>query len=463
MPNYRCRFTTCFPDVATVSMKASSLKAIILTLAARGLEIFERTAGCRQDGVVVMCKRLLHLKGEASAISLAHEILTTYKGLSSRSRLKFFERLLTEFMPDTERVNHAIAAYQGEQNANTLAALAAAAESPRQDLFRLLNMGPDGTASIVSMRQDLLGMLAAHPHLRPVDGDVVHLLRSWFNRGFLRLERISWNTPAIILEKLIEYESVHEIRGWDDLRRRLADDRRCFAFFHPALPDEPLVFVEVALVRGLASSIQAVLSAKVPDQDFEFKPDAAIFYSINNCQPGLSGVSFGNFLIKQVTDSLAEEIPSLKYYATLSPLPGFRAWLKEELAAPQSAIGFSDSERKCLSQLDDRSWVENDFKAQQLKPLVMYLGAYYLLNARRGDEPRDKVARFHLRNGARLERINWLGDRSGKGLHDSVGLLGNYLYDRKSVARNHEVYVNDNEIVHSSAIGQLIKKRPRIE
>jgi malonyl-CoA decarboxylase len=366
-------------------------------------------------------------------------------------------------MPDTERVNHAIAAYQGEQNANTLAALAAAAESPRQDLFRLLNMGPDGTASIVSMRQDLLGMLAAHPHLRPVDGDVVHLLRSWFNRGFLRLERISWNTPAIILEKLIEYESVHEIRGWDDLRRRLADDRRCFAFFHPALPDEPLVFVEVALVRGLASSIQAVLSAKVPDQDFEFKPDAAIFYSINNCQPGLSGVSFGNFLIKQVTDSLAEEIPSLKYYATLSPLPGFRAWLKEELAAPQSAIGFSDSERKCLSQLDDRSWVENDFKAQQLKPLVTYLGAYYLLNARRGDEPRDKVARFHLRNGARLERINWLGDRSEKGLHDSVGLLVNYLYDRKSVARNHEVYVNDNEIVHSSAIGQLIKKRPRIE
>jgi malonyl-CoA decarboxylase len=442
-------------------MKTSSWRDIILTLAAGGMEIFERTAGRRQQDIVAMCKRLLHLKGEASAITLAHEILTTYKDLSSGSRLKFFKRLLTEFMPDTERLNQAITAYQREPNANTLATLEAAVESPRVELFRLLNMGPDGTASIISMRRDLRGMLADHPHLRPVDGDVVHLLRSWFNRGFLRIERISWKTPALILEKLIEYESVHEIRGWDDLRRRLADDRRCFAFFHPALPDEPLMFVEVALVTGLASSIQRVLSAKAPDQDLEFKPDAAIFYSINNCQPGLSGVSFGNFLIKQVTDSLAEEIPSLKYYATLSPLPGFRAWLNEELAAPQSAIEFSESERSCLSQLNDHSWVEDDSKAQQLKPLLMYLCAYYLLNARRGDEPRDAVSRFHLRNGARLERINWLGDRSEKGLRESAGLLVNYLYDRKTVARNHEVYVNDNEIVHSSAIEQLVKRRPR--
>jgi malonyl-CoA decarboxylase len=443
-------------------MKASSWRDIILTLAAGGLEIFERTAGRRPEDVVGMCKRLLHLKGEASAIALAHQILATYRDLSSGSRLQFFERLLTEFMPDSVRLNQAIATYQREPNANTLAALEAAAESPRLELFRLLNMGPGGTASIVSMREDLRGMLAEHPHLRSVDGDLLHLLRSWFNRGFLRIERISWKTPAFILEKLIEYESVHEIRGWDDLRRRLADDRRCFAFFHPALPDEPLIFVEVALVRGLASSIQKVLSAKVPDNDFEFKPDAAIFYSINNCQPGLSGVSFGNFLIKQVTDSLAEEIPSLKYYATLSPVPGFRAWLNEELAAPRSAIAFSEAERISLSQLDDLSWDEKDSTVQQLKPLVMYLGAYYLLNARRGDEPRDDVARFHLRNGARLEQINWLGDRSEKGLRESAGLLVNYLYDRKSVARNHEVYVNDNEIVHSSAIEQLVKKRPRI-
>jgi malonyl-CoA decarboxylase len=443
-------------------MKASSWRDIILTLAAGGLEIFERTAGRRPEDVVGMCKRLLHLKGEASAIALAHQILATYRDLSRGNRLQFFERLLTEFMPDSVRLNQTIATYQREPNANTLAALEAAAESPRLELFRLLNMGPGGTASIVSMREDLRGMLAEHPHLRSVDGDLLHLLRSWFNRGFLRIERISWKTPAFILEKLIEYESVHEIRGWDDLRRRLADDRRCFAFFHPALPDEPLIFVEVALVRGLASSIQKVLSAKVPDNDFEFKPDAAIFYSINNCQPGLSGVSFGNFLIKQVTDSLAEEIPSLKYYATLSPVPGFRAWLNEELAAPRSAIGFSEAERMCLSQLDDLSWDEKDSTVQQLKPLVMYLGAYYLLNARRGDEPRDDVARFHLRNGARLEQINWLGDRSEKGLRESAGLLVNYLYDRKSVARNHEVYVNDNEIVHSSAIEQLVKKRPRI-
>jgi malonyl-CoA decarboxylase len=443
-------------------MKRSSWRDIILTLAAGSLEIFERTAGRSEQDVVAMCKRLLHLKGEASAISLAHEILTTYKNLSSRNRFKFFERLLTEFIPNTERLNQAIAAYQVDPNANTLADLAAAAESPRQELFRLLNMGPDGTASIVSIRQELRERLAQHPHLRPVDADLVHLLQSWFNRGFLRIERISWKTPALILEKLIQYESVHEIRGWDDLRRRLADDRRCFAFFHPALPDEPLIYVEVALVRGLASSIQDVLSAKAPDRDFEFKSDAAIFYSINNCQPGLAGVSFGNFLIKQVTDSLAEELPTLKYYATLSPIPGFQQWLNEELAAPHSRVEFSESERSALSQLDDPSWVKNDLKVQQLKPLLMYLCASYLLNAKRAEEPRDAVARFHLRNGARLERINWLGDLSEKGLRESAGLLVNYLYDRQTVARNHEVYVNENKIVHSSAIEQLVKKRPRI-
>jgi malonyl-CoA decarboxylase len=443
-------------------MKPSSLKDIILTLAAGGLEIFGRTAGRHHEDVVAMSKRLLHLKGEASAISLADQILTTYKGLSKRNRIQFFERLLTEFMPDTERLNQAIDTYQREPNATTIAALEASVESPRRELFRLLNMGPDGTASIVSMRQDLRALLAGHPHLKPVDGDVLHLLQSWFNRGFLRIERIDWKTPAMILEKLIAYESVHEIRGWDDLRRRLADDRRCFAFFHPALPDEPLIFVEVALVNGLASSIQEVLSAKVPDQDIDFRPDVAIFYSINNCQPGLSGVSFGNFLIKQVTDSLAEEIASLKFYATLSPIPGFRAWLNQELASTSSIFEFSESERLHLSQLDDSSLYDDDAKAQQVKPLLMHLCAYYLLNAKRGDEPLDAVARFHLRNGARLERINWLGDRSEKGLRESAGLQVNYLYDRKTVAQNHEVYVNDSEIVHSAAVDQLVKKRPRV-
>ena len=443
-------------------MKASSLRDIILTLAAGGLEIFERTTGRRQEDIVAMCRRLVHLKGEASAISLADKILTTYKGLSTRNRLQFFERLLTEFMPDRRRLDDAIAAYQRDPNANTAAALQGAAESPRQELFRVLNMGPDGTASIVAMRADLRSFLAENPQLKPVDGDMMHLLQSWFNRGFLRIERISWKTPAFILEKLIEYESVHEIRGWEDLHRRLADDRRCFSFFHPALPDEPLIFVEVALTRGLPASIQDVLSAKNPGEHAEIKADTAIFYSINNCQPGLAGVSFGNFLIKQVTDSLAEEIPSLKYYATLSPVPGFRAWLKHQLTTPQRVIEFSEPELLLLSRLEGSSWCEDDLKAQQLKPLLLYLCAYYLLYEKRGDEPRDPVARFHLRNGARLERINWLGDRSEKGLRESAGLLVNYVYDRKAVARNHEVYVNDNEIIHSSVIDHLLKKRPSL-
>src|SRR5438132_12124289 len=418
-------------------MKASSLRDIVAGFAAAGLEVFERMTGRRHDSLVSMCKRLLRLKGEASTLFLAHDILATYNRLSRPDRLSFFKRLLAEFMPDPEGLKQAISRYQREPTPSTVAALGAAAESPRKELFRLLNAGPDGTAAIIRMRQDLRGMIIQNSDLKPVDADLRHLLHAWFNPGFLRVERISWKTPAFILEKLIHYESVHEIQGWDDLQRRLADDRRCFGFFHPALPDEPLIFVEVALTRGLAGSIQELLSARVPGTDFQFKADAAIFYSINNCQPGLKGVSFGNFLIKQVTDSLAEEIPSLKYYATLSPMPGFRAWLNEELAAPQSAIGLSEAERSCLSHLDDQFGVENDSKAQQLKPLIMYLGAYYLLYVKRGDEPRDAVARFHLRNGARLERINWLGDTSDKGLHESAGLLVNYLYDRKAVARNH--------------------------
>lgn len=438
-------------------MKRSSLYDIILAVAAGGLEIFERTARRRHEDIISMCKRLVRLKGEASAISLAHQILTAYQHLSSRNRLQFFEHLLTDFMPDSERLNHAIAAYQRAPNADTVRALELTAESPRQELFRMLNMGPDGTPSIVSMRQDLRGILAEHPHLKAVDGDVLHLLQSWFNRGFLQLERISWKTPAFILEKLITYESVHEIRGWDDLHRRLADDRRCFAFFHPALPDEPLIFVEVALTRGLASSIREVLSAPIPPTDLLFKPDAAIFYSINNCQPGLAGVSFGSFLIKQVTDSLAEEIPTLKYYATLSPIPGFRKWVAEQLAAKESSIPLTDAERAALGRLDDP-----ESYTDELKPLLMHLCAFYLLNAKRREEPRDSVARFHLRNGASLERINWLGDQSEKGLRESAGLLVNYLYDRKSVARNHEIYVNQNEIVHSSGVEQLVKKRARV-
>ena len=442
-------------------MKRSSLRDIMLTLAAGGLEIFERTAGRQREDIWAMCHRLLELKGEASAIALASEILDNYRKLSQPERLVFFTRLLTDFNPDADRLNQAIARYQLAGGPNTLAELAAAAESPRLELLRLLNLGPDGTSSIVSMREDLRQLLPSHPELAPVDGDLLHLFQSWFNWGFLRIERIDWKTPALILEKLIAYESVHQIQGWDDLRRRLAGDRRCFAFFHPQLPDEPLIFVEVALTRGLASSIQDLLAARGPSHEFEFQPNAAIFYSINNCQPGLIGVSFGSFLIKQVTDSLAEEFPELKQYATLSPIPGFRAWINEQLQAAPPAVPLTDAERGLLSRLDTDRWYENEGLATQLKPLLMHLCAYYLVNAKRRNEPRDSVARFHLRNGARLERLNWLGDTSDKGLRESAGMLANYVYDRKAVARNHEAYVNDNEIVHSAGIEQLLRRRPR--
>jgi malonyl-CoA decarboxylase len=438
-------------------MKTTTLRDIIASLAAAGREVFDRRVG--KEDITAMCRRLLQLKGEASAITLANEVLDTYKALPQPNRARFFQRLLLDFAPDARRLSAAIKEYQREPNPRTLAGLSTAVESPRQDLFRILNMAPDGTSSIIGIRQDLRAMLAERPDLKPVDDDLLRLLESWFNRGFLQVERISWETPAFILEKLIQYEAVHEIRGWDDLRRRLAGDRRCFAFFHPALPEEPLIFVEIALMNGLASSIQQLLSADIPDPNAEFKPDAAIFYSINNCQPGLTGVSFGNFLIKQVTDSLAEQIPTLKQYATLSPIPGFRQWLSNESGAPRSALRLSKAERTLLAQMDSPDWWQNSSTEQRLKPLLMSLCAFYLLNAKRGEEPLDPVARFHLRNGARLERINWLGDRSEKGLRDSAGLLVNYLYDRKAVARNHEAYVNENKIIYSPAIEQLLKKR----
>jgi len=320
-------------------------------------------------------------------------------------------------------------------------------------------MAPRGTAAIVSMREDLRRLLPHHPALLPVESDIVYLLRLWFNRGFLELQRIDWNTPAAVLEKLIAYEAVHEIRGWDDLRRRLASDRRFFAFFHPALPAEPLVFLEVALMKGLTASIDAVLHQDQPDDDLEGIPDTAIFYSINNCQPGLSGVSFGDFLIKHVADELARELPRIRTFSTLSPIPGFRRWLDAALAGKQADVPIDDFVRGQVAKLDDPDWHLDTAVAAELEPLLLQLCARYFLDAKKDGHPVDPVARFHLRNGARLERINWLGDSSPRGINQSAGMLVNYVYDPKSVTQNHEAYVNDGEIVASATVVQLLKTK----
>jgi malonyl-CoA decarboxylase len=298
--------------------------------------------------------------------------------------------------------------------------------------------------------------MGERPQLEPVEHDLAHLLRSWFNRGFITLQRIDWHTPAHILEKLIQYEAVHEINGWDDLRRRLAADRRCFAFFHPALPDEPLIFVEVALVRGLASTVQPLLDPASVMGDAE-RADTAIFYSISDCQPGLRGISFGNFLIKQVAAELQGELGKVKTFATLSPVPGMRAWLDRSLADVTLLPG----------GMKLAAWLEKTRSAaarragsvpEELRELLTSLCAHYLTRVQRSDgRPDDPVARFHLRNGARLERVNWSADTSARGLAGYAGIMVNYLYELDEVERNHEAYVNEGRISASRRVEALAR------
>ena len=404
----------------------------------------------REIGAVV--KSLLRIKGEASAIKLAHEVVQRYTDLDEAGRRAFFDLLLNELGPDEAKLKLAIARYQADSDPGAYTELLEAVEPPRQDLIRTLNWVPHGTSSIIAMRADLLGFARDEPALDAVDYDFRHLLSSWFNRGFLELRRISWNTPAFILEKLIHYESVHEITDWADLRRRLAGDRRCFAFFHPQLPDEPLIFVEVALTKGLVANIDDVLRDPPPESgETSDTPDTAIFYSINNCQAGLRGISFGNFLIKQVADELADEIGSLRHFATLSPIPGFRRWLDPiRRIALEEWLSAEDYDR--LALLDKDEWWLDDEMARTLEPVMVKACARYLMEEKRGDEPADPVARFHLSNGARIERINWLGDRSEQRLRQSYGMLVNYVYDRRSVIKNHEEYVAKGRIAASSAV-----------
>ena len=298
-------------------------------------------------------------------------------------------------------------------------------------------MAPGGTAALVEMRKTLLKGLRAHPAWKAIDFDLMHLLRSWFNRGFLRLERIDWRTPALVLEKLIDYEAVHAIRGWWDLRRRLEGDRRCFAFFHPQLPDEPIIFIEVALTHGMSAQVQPLLDKDLP-VDSPLTADCAMFYSITNCQEGLRGISFGNLLVKQVAEELKREFPHLRRFATLSPIPGLRRWLAE--------VPLSAEHRALLSRLEDSAWHLGEVP-EALQKLLSRLCAYYLLQAKQGPEPLDPVARFHLGNGARMERLNWLGDISEMGMRRSAGLMVNYVYRLDEVERNHEVYARDRQIV----------------
>ena len=430
-------------------------------IAERGREFLAQAVGGQQGGAGLLpglSAQLLAQRGEATAAALAQRLVDAYVELDDDGRQTFFSYLASELNPDAERVLAAAERYRSDPSPTTLAALGRVCEPPRQELFRRINMASGGTAMLVALRSGLLDQVIDHPELGVVDDDLLHLFSSWFNRGFLTLEQIDWRTPAFLLEKLIAYESVHAIQGWDDLRRRLEQDRRCFAFFHPALADEPLIFVEVALVNGMAASIQPLLDREQERIDPE-KADTAIFYSINNCQKGLRGVSFGNFLIKQVAAELKEELPNLKTFATLSPVPGFRRWLLSD--AVRAAVTEAPDEGvidEITASLDDPDWQESKERSEALRESMMGLAAHYLLKAKRADDrPLDAVARFHLGNGARLERVNWMGDISPNGIRQSGGIMVNYLYNLDELERNHEAYVNGKRVIAARRVEQLAK------
>ena len=420
--------------------------------------------------LVKLCEDLISRRGEASGVALARLILDRYASFGQTERHAFLLAIALDFDADHAAVDEAIAAYRADPTRARLGTLHEAAEPRSQELIRRLNLARGGTLSLVRMREDLFDLrkaLRTSTEADPtvldavdsLDSDFEHLFASWFNRGFLVLRHIDWTTPAHILEKIIRYEAVHAITGWDDLRARIEPpDRRCFAFFHPALADEPLIFVEVALTDQVAPAIAPILSR-------ERKPlqpraaTTAIFYSISNCQKGLAGVTFGNFLIKQVVEDLTREVPSLKTFVTLSPVPGFAAWLARERRA-DSPQGLLPEDVEVLRALDDPDWHADKARAEAVrKALIPAAAAYFLRAKNERGRPLDPVARFHLGNGARLDRINFLGDTSKKGLAQSHGLMVNYLYDLAAIEKNHETYANLGTVAASPAVTRELRAK----
>ncbi|MEY8828031.1 malonyl-CoA decarboxylase [Sedimentitalea sp. XS_ASV28] len=381
-----------------------------------------------------LCDALLGSSGEVSGMILARHILDRYAEMDDADKRAFFGFLTTRLGIDAQAVRDALAAYEAAPTKSTYRAFLTASEARRQELARRLNQVPGATGRLVEMRKDLLRLMRDAPEFGTVDLDFRHLFSSWFNRGFLVLRPINWESPAEILEKIIAYEAVHEIGSWQELRRRVQPaDRRCFAFFHPTMPSEPLIFVEVALTRGIASSVQTLLSDKRETIRAE-EADTAVFYSISNCQDGLAGISFGNSLIKQVVADLSRELPGLRTFVTLSPIPGLTRWAQEE-----------------------EGDLRDDTPERQRQR-----AAYYLLHAKRDDgAPYDPVARFHLGNGALVHAVHAGADMSENGLSQSGGAMVNYLYDLSLITQNHERYASKQTIAASpevTALAQAARK-----
>ncbi len=411
--------------------------------------------------------------GAVSARLRAAELGRAYLGLNAKGRARFFALLAREYDIDPDEVDKASAALraaEGEAERRTARRrLRRSLVPPRVHLLTQFNSLDRGVKFLVDMRADLLRAAREQPDLRDLDGDLQELLRGWFDVGFLEMAQITFNSPASLLEKLIDYEAVHEIRSWKDLKNRLDSDRRCFSFMHPNMPGEPLIFVEVALVNGMTDNVHALLDEAAPEVD-PHAADTAIFYSISNCQAGLAGVGFGDFLIKRVVDRLSQRFPNLKSFATLSPIPGFRRWLEGALEGEEPLLAEAEDRlirataRKesghqgLKAILDDPGWVDDGDLVEAVREPLIRLGARYL--AREKDSrgrPLDPVARFHLNNGARVERINWMGDRSESGLRQSAGMMVNYLYKLDEIEKNHEAFRGEGKVVASPQISRLCK------
>jgi malonyl-CoA decarboxylase len=411
--------------------------------------------------------------GGVTARARAADLGRTYLSLDPSGRERFLQLLAREFDVDHDEIRRRcealIEASEPGERTTGERALRAALDPPRITLLRQFNALPEGVKFLVDRRAELLDLGERDPLLSGLEEDLKRLLANWFDIGFLELQRITWESPAALLEKLMVYEAVHEIRGWTDLKNRLDADRRCFAYFHPRMPDEPLIFVEVALVSGMASDVHALLDEAAPIGD-PHTADAAIFYSISNCQRGLAGISFGDFLIKRVVDALAIELPRLKIFATLSPVSGFRSWLErqvqsgsDDLLLPAeriaiAALGDEGSEGNLVALLNQEGWWNDEQIAGVLHEPLIRLCARYLLRERApSGRTLDPVAHFHLSNGARVERLNWLGDISAKGLQQSAGIMVNYLYRLGDIETNHEAYRGEGRVAASSGLRNLAR------
>ena len=417
------------------------------------------------DGDAARLRRQMHeclqaRGGEVSARARAVALGRTYLDLNETGRRRFLGLLADDFDTDPAEVDAAAALLRQSQDPESRRGaelrLRRVLKPPRLQLLRQFNDLPEGVKFLVDMRAELRSLAKGTDSFTGLDADLKDLLTTWFDVGFLTLERITWQAPAVLLEKLIGYEAVHAIQGWDDLKNRLDSDRRCFAFFHPRMPDEPLIFVEVALVTGMAGNIQALLDESAPVED-PHGSDTAIFYSISNAQKGLAGISFGGFLIKQVVDRLAAELGRLKVFATLSPIPGFRPWLRAQLSQ-DAALGAPGLDPKARAFLSGPDWYRDTAGVMALEAPLMRLCARYLVDAKRPDgHALDRVAHFHLSNGAQVERLNWLADRSPKGMAQSAGMMINYRYRQDRIEANHEAYTGQGRVAASSAFKGLLK------